>query len=103
MAQIMKNTNTLRKALSTGNGLSFGAWQMLPGTHLSRTIARCGFDWVLIDTEHGNIAGKPFRSAIISRIPLSAVQMMLCTSPYTPWPLLASRRLFVFQPMRVGW
>lgn len=60
MASIMKNANTLRKALSTGNGLSFGAWQMLPGSHLSRTIARCGFDWVLIDTEHGNIAGKSF-------------------------------------------
>lgn len=58
MAQIMNNSNALRKALFTGNGLSFGAWQMLPGTHLSRTIARCGFDWVCIDTEHGNIAGN---------------------------------------------
>jgi 4-hydroxy-2-oxoheptanedioate aldolase len=54
----MKNSNVLRKALSTGNGQSFGAWQMLPGAHLSRTIARCGYDWVLIDTEHGNIAGE---------------------------------------------
>ena len=58
MAQVMNNSNALRKALFTGSGLSFGAWQMLPGTHLSRTIARCGFDWVCIDTEHGNIAGK---------------------------------------------
>jgi hypothetical protein len=57
MASVLKNANTLRKALHTGNGLSFGAWQMLPGTHLSRAIARTGFDWICIDTEHGNIAG----------------------------------------------
>lgn len=31
---------------------------MLPGSNQSRTIARCGFDWVLVDTEHGNIDGK---------------------------------------------
>ncbi|KAJ9639272.1 hypothetical protein H2204_003883 [Knufia peltigerae] len=58
MAKIMNNANTLRKALNTGSGLSFGAWQMLPGSYLSRTIARAGFDWVCIDCEHGNIAGK---------------------------------------------
>lgn len=59
MATVMKNSNTLRKALHTGSGLSFGAWQMLPGAYLSRTIARAGYDWVLIDCEHGNITGKP--------------------------------------------
>lgn len=30
---------------------------MLPGSNQARTIARCGFDWVLVDTEHGNIDG----------------------------------------------
>jgi len=58
MASIMQKANTLRTALSRGNGLSFGGWQMLPGAYLSRVIARTGFDWVLVDTEHGNIAGK---------------------------------------------
>lgn len=58
MATVMKNANTLRKALNTGSGLSFGAWQMLPGSHLSRTIARAGYDWICIDCEHGNIAGR---------------------------------------------
>lgn len=58
MAKIMDNANTLRKALHTGSGLSFGAWQMLPGSYLSRTIARAGYDWICIDCEHGNIAGK---------------------------------------------
>lgn len=67
MASILKNSNALRKALWTGNGLSFGAWQMLPGTHLSRTIARSGFDWVCIDCEHGNIAGKYDQPGIHAR------------------------------------
>ena len=58
MAKVLGSANILRKALNAGNGLSFGAWQMLPGTYLSRTIARCGFDWICIDTEHGNIAGE---------------------------------------------
>jgi 4-hydroxy-2-oxoheptanedioate aldolase len=62
MATVMKNANKLGKALKTGSGLSFGAWQMLPGTHLSRAIARTGFDWVCIDTEHGNIAGMPLEA-----------------------------------------
>ena len=30
---------------------------MMPGTNHARTIARCGFDWVVVDTEHGNIDG----------------------------------------------
>lgn len=30
---------------------------MLPGTNHSRTIARCGYDWITVDTEHGNIDG----------------------------------------------
>jgi len=64
MASIMKNSNTLRRALNTGSGLSFGAWQMLSGTHLSRTIARAGFDWICIDCEHGNIADAEMHDSV---------------------------------------
>ena len=53
----MQAANRLHKALRSGSGLTFGAWQMLPGTNLARTVARCGFDWILVDTEHGNIDG----------------------------------------------
>ena len=60
MAAAMNSANVLRKALTAGKGPSFGAWQMLPGSYLSRIIARSGFDWVCIDCEHGNIAGKMF-------------------------------------------
>lgn len=31
---------------------------MLPGTNHARIIARSGLDWICVDTEHGNIAGK---------------------------------------------
>ncbi|KAF2441018.1 Phosphoenolpyruvate/pyruvate domain-containing protein [Karstenula rhodostoma CBS 690.94] len=34
---------------------SFGLWQTLPGANVSRTLARAGVDWVLVDCEHGNI------------------------------------------------
>lgn len=53
----MQAANRLQKALRTGSGLCFGAWQMLTGSNVSRIIARSGFDWVVVDTEHGNIDG----------------------------------------------
>lgn len=53
----MENANTLLRRLRTGKGYAFGAWQTFPGAHLSRTLARAGVDWILIDCEHGNIAG----------------------------------------------
>lgn len=30
---------------------------MLPGANHARFMARTGYDWILVDTEHGNIAG----------------------------------------------
>lgn len=30
---------------------------MLPGSNLARTLAGSGMDWILVDTEHGNIDG----------------------------------------------
>lgn len=34
----MQATNRLLNALRTGSGLTFGAWQMLPGSNQARTI-----------------------------------------------------------------
>ena len=84
MASIMQQANTIRTALSQGNGLSFGAWQMLPGSHLSRTIARSGFDWVLIDCEHGNISGEHMFVPISEVADLVGNQIMRCMSLYMP-------------------
>ena len=55
---IMQAANRLQKALKAGSGLSFGAWQMLPGSNHARTVARCGYDWICVDCEHGNIDGN---------------------------------------------
>lgn len=54
---MMQAANRLQKALRTGSGLSLGAWQMLPGSNISRLIAHTGFDWIVVDSEHGNIDG----------------------------------------------
>lgn len=85
MASVMQKANTLRAALGRGNGLSFGAWQMLPGAHLSRTMARSGFDWILIDCEHGNIAGI-VRHILALVANLTNWQTTRCTSLYMQWP-----------------
>jgi 4-hydroxy-2-oxoheptanedioate aldolase len=47
----------LKNALQKAEGPSFGFWQTLPGANVSRTLARAGADWVLVDCEHGNIDG----------------------------------------------
>ena len=51
----MQAANRLQKALKKGD-TSFGAWQMLPGANLPRTICRSAnnVDWLLVDLEHGN-------------------------------------------------
>ncbi|PLB54901.1 2,4-dihydroxyhept-2-ene-1,7-dioic acid aldolase [Aspergillus steynii IBT 23096] len=53
----MQAANRLQKALKAGNP-AYGAWQMLPGTNLTRTICRSApnIDWLLVDLEHGNIS-----------------------------------------------
>ncbi|KAL8718151.1 MAG: hypothetical protein Q9225_004686 [Loekoesia sp. 1 TL-2023] len=60
----MQAANRLQKALRTGSGLTFGAWQMLAGSNVSRIIARSGFDWVVVDTEHGNIDDGAMHEAV---------------------------------------
>lgn len=56
MAATMQAANRLQSVLKAGK-TAYGVWQMFPGANLSRVMARCGFDWVLVDTEHGNIDG----------------------------------------------
>lgn len=50
----MQAANRFQKALKKG-GATFGAWQMLPGSNHSRTIASANMDWICVDMEHGNI------------------------------------------------
>lgn len=53
----MQAANRLQQALLSKQAVTFGAWQTLPGHNLTRTIARCGFEWICVDAEHGNIDG----------------------------------------------
>ncbi|RPB27885.1 HpcH/HpaI aldolase/citrate lyase family protein [Terfezia boudieri ATCC MYA-4762] len=76
----MQSHNHLLRALRTPRGLSFGAWQLLPGPNVSRSLCRPGYDWVLIDTEHGNIDDGAMYDAV------SAVSFMGAQSPIVRIP-----------------
>lgn len=54
----MQGTNRVKNVLNQGERPALGVWQMLPGSNLSRALARAGYDWVLVDCEHGNIDGQ---------------------------------------------
>jgi hypothetical protein len=58
MASTMQAANRLRATLIEGKGAALGCWQMIPGSNVSRTLARTGVDWVLVDCEHGNMDGQ---------------------------------------------
>ncbi|GAA5912310.1 hypothetical protein JCM5296_000494 [Sporobolomyces johnsonii] len=41
-----------------------GSWMMLPGASLARMIAAAGYDFVLVDCEHGNIADAEMHAIV---------------------------------------
>ena len=45
--------------------------QMLPGSNISRSMARTGVDWICVDTEHGNVDGMSLENPKSSTIPLT--------------------------------
>ena len=57
MKNQMQTANHLLTTLHKSHP-SFGAWQMLPGPNLTRTICRSSPNliWLLVDLEHGNIS-----------------------------------------------
>ena len=75
---------------------------MLPGTNHSRIIARSGFDWVLVDTEHGNIDGE-LEDIPVSEHHLIKPQMGQCMRLLLLSPLVGSVLLSELQLMRAGW
>jgi 4-hydroxy-2-oxoheptanedioate aldolase len=60
----MDATNYCLQALKKGDGHAYGAWQMLPGSNVSRALANQGFDWILVDCEHGNIDDAAMHEAV---------------------------------------
>ncbi len=62
MATTMQSTNRLLRTLSTG--VSYGAWQMLPGANHARVLASSSFDWILVDCEHGALSDSDMHDAV---------------------------------------
>lgn len=54
----MLQSNRLKQAFQANKGPSMGVWQMIPGSNVSRLLARAGAEWVMVDCEHGNIDGR---------------------------------------------
>ena len=49
--------NSFKQALASGNTL-YGLWLGLPDTSIAEIAAGAGFDWLLIDHEHGPFHNK---------------------------------------------
>ncbi|MBN2905512.1 MAG: 4-hydroxy-2-oxo-heptane-1,7-dioate aldolase [Rhodobacteraceae bacterium] len=68
--------NRFKQALREGRQ-QIGIWNAIPGTTVPELLAACGFDWVVLDTEHGAmevrdvlpalqaVAGYPGTSAVV--------------------------------------
>ncbi|MEZ5755065.1 MAG: hypothetical protein R3D90_09975 [Paracoccaceae bacterium] len=48
---MMLPQNRFKRALKDGRQ-QIGLWNSLPGSLVSELLATCGYDWVVIDTEH---------------------------------------------------
>jgi 4-hydroxy-2-oxoheptanedioate aldolase len=59
----MQEASTLGKSMLSGKP-SMGLWQMIPGSNVSRVMARCGPEWILVDQEHGNIDDGAMHEAV---------------------------------------
>ncbi|KAH8599912.1 Pyruvate/Phosphoenolpyruvate kinase-like domain-containing protein [Bisporella sp. PMI_857] len=66
---IVSNTGKTRLRASleraqAGGQPSVGQWIDFPGYTLAKTVAGLGFDWVLVDCEHGNISDNEMYLAV---------------------------------------
>ncbi|KAJ3055942.1 hypothetical protein HK097_008651 [Rhizophlyctis rosea] len=65
---INPSVNKIRRALESGR-CSLGAWVMIPGTTVSRFMAGMGFDWIMVDGEHGHMDDRAINDAVNSIAP----------------------------------
>jgi 2-keto-3-deoxy-L-rhamnonate aldolase RhmA len=56
-----KLKNRLRQGETT-----YGAWLTVPHTMIAEVMAGAGFDWVLIDTEHGGFSNEGLQSCLVA-------------------------------------
>ena len=50
----LSRISELRKKLQNGE-VSLGTWQQIPHPAISEIIASQGYEWVVVDLEHGSI------------------------------------------------
>ncbi|KAE8368889.1 Pyruvate/Phosphoenolpyruvate kinase-like domain-containing protein [Aspergillus caelatus] len=81
----MQAANRLQKSLTKGEP-SFGGWQMLPGTNLTRTICRSArnLEWLLVDLEHGNISDDSMHE-IVAATAACGVSPIVRVAEGQPW------------------
>ncbi|KAK0656522.1 Pyruvate/Phosphoenolpyruvate kinase-like domain-containing protein [Cercophora newfieldiana] len=60
----MLQSNRLAQTFLEGKAPAMGLWQMLPGSNVSRILARTGVDWIMVDCEHGNIDDAAMHEAV---------------------------------------
>lgn len=65
--------NALKAALAEGRA-QIGLWVTIPGSDNAEALAGCGFDWLLIDTEHSTVSLDTVKSMLqaIAPYPVSA-------------------------------
>lgn len=63
--------NPFKKSLVEGDGLLVGLWVALASAHVAEIVAGAGYDWVLLDAEHGpnDIPMLAAQLAAVSRHP----------------------------------
>lgn len=73
-------TNHVKAKLARGEA-SLGAWLNIPGLPIARVMARLGFDWLLVDAEHG--AQNPMQVAdMVGAIADAGTSAPLVRIPY---------------------
>jgi len=61
--KMQKLTNHLRTKLAAGTPI-IGTAVTMPSPHLVRSLVDCGFDWLMVDLEHGPISPESAQSMI---------------------------------------
>ncbi|KAK3694084.1 Pyruvate/Phosphoenolpyruvate kinase-like domain-containing protein [Podospora appendiculata] len=80
----MLKANRLKQVLEENKRPAMGLWQMLPGSNVSRILARSGADWVLVDCEHGNIDDAAMHEAVPA-IAALGVSPIVRIPDFQPW------------------
>lgn len=74
MREMMQLPRNLFKAALAEGRAQIGLWVSIPGSDNAEALAGCGFDWLLIDTEHSTVALDTVKSMLqaIAPYPVSA-------------------------------